>query len=130
LAAYFLNLLEGNFLIFRSELALDIIYVMRKKLMAGDHNLNLEYIKIVNISRIVFYYIIQLVLDKSVKLNGNQIAKFLAVDSGLDVLEEVDIRKSLLTFVYIKKKVFTTERINLKEIFDEKLKDKINCLIF
>ena len=47
-----------------------------------------------------------------IKLNSNQISKFLTVDSELDVREKPEIGPNLITFNYIKKKVDTSKKIS------------------
>lgn len=65
-----LHMVEGNFCIFKSELISDLIYKMKQKLSKNATDVQNEYIKFVNVSRVVLVYIIQMVFDKS-KTNLN-----------------------------------------------------------
>jgi hypothetical protein len=66
--------------------------------MQKNYNIENEYINLVNISRVIYVYIIQLLYDKNIKLNGNVIQKFLVQDSELDLEEKGVVRNKLVKY--------------------------------
>ena len=88
---------------------------MKKKLSSNKKlNLSHEYVQIVNLARIIFVYIIQLLYDHNVRLNNNLIQKFLILDSELDSLEIKEVKDKLINYDLIRSKVDTNKRIDLK----------------
>jgi hypothetical protein len=103
-------------------MVLEIIYNFRKRLATGnpETNHNMDYIKIVNLARIILIYTIQLLYDNSiyeniildVKLNNNNIQKFLKIDKELDSSEDVHIQSKLLKLEDIRKNIKTNAPIS------------------
>ena len=62
----FANLFEGFFLVVKSEVGAELIHDFRQKLNSKTENTTLinEYANIINLSRALFIYIIQLLKDK------------------------------------------------------------------
>jgi hypothetical protein len=87
---------------------------MKKKLAKEDNKIDIstEYLQIVNLGRVIFVYVIQLLYDANVKLNGDKIQKFLVVDSELDLKETPEMSKKLLKYDFIRQKIDTKERIS------------------
>lgn len=108
---YFLILLESNFLVIKSDKTLEAIFTMKQKIKRRTWDLSREYIYIVNLSRIIFVYIIQLLYDKGVRLTDSKVQKFLMVDSELDSKEKPEIAKKLLKYDFIRNRIDTKSRI-------------------
>lgn len=89
---------------------------MKKKLIAKDYNITNEFIEIVNYSRIIFTYIIQVLYDNNVRLNGAQIQKFLVLDSELDLNEKKEVSDKFLKYEYINSLIDTSRVIDLQLI--------------
>lgn len=70
-----------------------------------------DYLQIINLGRIVFFYVIQFLLDKDVKINMEKVSKFLKHDTELDKTESKHNQSRILPFHYIKSKVDTTKKI-------------------
>jgi hypothetical protein len=82
--------------------------------MTNDSHITKEYIQIVNLSRIIFVYIIQLLYDRDIRLNKPQILKFLELDSELDSEEPKEVSSKLLRYEYVRSKIDTKSRIGKK----------------
>ena len=92
---------------------------MKAKLSANHLDIDQEYIKIVNLARIVFVFIFYLLYEYGVKINTHQIQKFLKSDSEVDNDETKSVSKYLLDYNFLRTKVNTKEKIskNLKIYF-------------
>jgi hypothetical protein len=90
---------------------LDLIIKTKKKITENNYNIKTEYIQIVNLARLIFVYIIQLLYDKNIRLNANAIQKFLVLDSELDFSESKDITLKLIKYDYINSKINTSKKI-------------------
>lgn len=90
---------------------MDQILILKKKLAKRDSNINSEYVKIINFSRVIFVYIIQMLYDKSVKLNNNLIEKFLNLDRDLDSTEIKEVGSKLISYDIIRNKIDTSKKI-------------------
>jgi hypothetical protein len=91
---------------------LECILTLKKKLASKSTNIAHEYLKIVNLARIIFVYIIQLLYDNNLRLNNSIIQKFLILDSELDSLEPKSISEKILNYDLVRSKVDTTKRIS------------------
>lgn len=115
---YFLILVEGNFLVLKSELVSEILLVIKTKLENKDYNFKKEYINFISLARIIIYFLIELLKEKGenyinteVKFNKDQVKKFFELDSELDNLELPYVKSNLLTYERIKDKVNTKDKI-------------------
>jgi hypothetical protein len=63
---FFANLFEGFFLVIKSDIGCDLMHDLRMKLnnMSENTSYITEYTNIINLSRALFIYIIQLLKDK------------------------------------------------------------------
>lgn len=71
------------------------------------------YINFVNISRVIICYIIQLLCHKNIKLNMEQILKFLKLDSEMDT-EEKGFADKIVKYETIKKRIDTQKPIDVQ----------------
>lgn len=106
--AYFLNLMEGNFLIMKCDLICASIYNIKKIILSEkDENIKFkemmpDYIQLVNLARIVIVYLIQLLYNYKIKLNSENITKFMKHDSELDSREDPAIKEKIIKYMHIK----------------------------
>lgn len=61
---YFLILVEGNFLVLKSELVSEILLVIKTKLENHDYNFKKEYIHFISLARIIIYFLTELLKEK------------------------------------------------------------------
>ena len=101
---------------FKSKLNIDFIFKLKTKLINNEKNIKNEYIKIVNISRVIFVFIIQLLYDNNVRLNSTLMQKFLILDSELDNQEKNEVKEKLLSHNKIREEVDTSKKINLRSL--------------
>jgi hypothetical protein len=66
----FANLFEGFFLVIKSEVGSELLHDFRQKLNSKTESTTLinEYVNIINLSRALFIYIIQLLKDKGINI--------------------------------------------------------------
>lgn len=74
-----------------------------------------EYVNFVNVSRVIYVYIIQFLCDQGIKLNMDKITKFLKSDSEID-RNEPEICDFFVRYDIIKRNIDTHKRIG-KNIF-------------
>lgn len=75
------------------------------------------YINFINISRVIICYIIQLLCHKNIKLNMEQILKFLKLDSEMDT-EEKGLVDKIVKYETIKKKIDTQKPIDVQAMME------------
>ena len=108
---FFLNLLEGNFLILKCDLINDAFCSLKRNLLSDEidskklENAIPDYLQIVNIGRIVIVHLIKTLYKAGVQLNGEIIQKYMKVDSDLDTTEKLNIKNKIMSFNYIKSKM-------------------------
>lgn len=112
---------------------------MKELLSKNDmRDFNKEYVNFVNVSRVINVYIIQLLCNKSIKLNMDGILKFLKYDSEIDTAE-TEITGLIVKYDQIKKNINTSKRIGIFTFFiftikyrcprnAETISSKIKCL--
>jgi hypothetical protein len=61
---YFLILVEGNFLVLKSDLVSEILLIIKTKLENKDFNFKKEYINFVSLARIIIYFLTELLKEK------------------------------------------------------------------
>ena len=66
---YFLILVEGNFLVLKSDLISEILLLMKTKLENHDYNFKKEYINFVSLARIIIYFLTELLKEKGIIKN-------------------------------------------------------------
>ena len=66
---YFLILVEGNFLVLKSDLISEIVLLMKTKLENHDYNFKKEYINFVSLARIIIYFLTELLKEKGIIKN-------------------------------------------------------------
>ena len=111
---YFINLMEANFLTFRCELICKSI-VNIKKIVDHPNKKDSEklqemvpdYLKIINLGRIVIIYFIQLLYNSKIKLSEKNIKKFMKHDLELDSHEPPGIKEKIIKFNFVKSKLPT-----------------------
>lgn len=85
-----------------------------KELLSKNNmrDFNKEYVNFVNVSRVINVYIIQLICNKSIKLNMDGILKFLKYDSEIDTAE-TEITDLIVKYDQIKKNINTSKKIGI-----------------
>lgn len=79
----------------------------------STNSLEKDYIYFVNISRVIIFYLIQFLCNRNIRLNIEQILKFIKMDSELDN-EEPGIGDKIVKYDVIKKKIETDKKLNMQ----------------
>ena len=97
----------------KADIILNLTSKMKRLIEKRDFSeFEKEYVSFVNISRVIIVYIIQLLCDRGIKLNMNQILKFLKLDSEMDT-EERGLTDQFVKYERIKKNIDTHKRIDI-----------------
>ena len=85
-----------------------------KELLSKNNmrDFNKEYVNFVNVSRVINVYIIQLICNKSIKLNMDGILKFLKYEREIDTAE-TEITDIIVKYDQIKKNINTSKKIGI-----------------
>lgn len=111
--AYFLNLMEGNFLVLKCDLICQSIVNMKRIISSEKDNVTKlkelvpDYLHVVNLSRIVIIQLIQTLFNYKFKLNQDNIQKFMKHDSDLDTREDISVREKIIKYGYVKSRLPT-----------------------
>lgn len=134
---YFLNLVEGNFLVLKSDLVSESLLNIKRVLM-DDTIENIrklqeiipDYLQVVNLGRIVIVYLIMSLYNVGIKLNNENIQKFMKNDADLDTTEKPMIRMKIMSFTHIKSMLpKNSSKIDYRGMVNA-LISKDKCIIF
>ena len=109
--AYFTNLLEGSFLILKSDLINDCIYNIKSELLSLNmdsiklQRILPEYLQIINLGRIIIVHLIKTLYSNEIKINSEIVQKFMRTDSELDLSEKPNVKNKIMSYNYIKSKM-------------------------
>ena len=107
----------NNFSVLKSDVVLSLIQKMKMHLSKNElREVDKEYINFVNVSRVIYVYIIQFLCDQGIKLNMEGILKFLKTDSEIDN-NEPGISDCFVKYDAIKKNIDTHKRIGKYTLF-------------
>jgi len=139
--SYFTNLLEGSFLILKSDIINECMFNIKTILTSNEaDSIKLkkiipDYLQIVNLGRIIIVHLIKTLYSKEIKINNNTIQKYMVSDSELDNTEKKGIKQRIMNFNYIKSHMPQgNQRIEYKTVIEDfmkKVKDEDSgCKIF
>lgn len=109
--AFFANLIEGNFLMFKCDIINEAICNMKRTLSSDDislkkmQSLTVDYLQIVNFGRIVIIQLIKNLFKNKINISNTMIQKYMSIESDLDSSEKLNIRNKIMSFEYIKSKM-------------------------
>lgn len=139
--SFFLNLVEGNFLVLKSDLVCESLSNMKRVLM--DETIDStrkmqemipDYLQVVNLGRIVIVYLIMSLYNVGVKLNNENVQKFMKIDADLDTTEKPSLRSKIMSFTHIKSMLpKDNSKIDYRGMIDAFIsqnKEKNECIIF
>jgi len=111
-AGYFLNLIESNFLMMKSELVKKCILKMKITISNTDKNddekfkeMTEDYIKLINYARIIILYFVQELVNLKANIKLENVQKYMKLDMEMDNEEEQKIKVNIMKFNFIKERL-------------------------